>query len=71
MNLCSCISSIVTYLYISISMLVIIVNINNISISTIVYVFKELRRIEGRIEMFYSTTHSTHFIYGYMASDIW
>ena len=22
-------------------------------------------------EMFYSTTHSTHFIYGYMASDIW
>ena len=21
--------------------------------------------------MFYSTTHSTHFIYGYMASDIW
>ena len=25
---------------------------------------------EGR-EMFYLTTHSTHFIYGYMASDIW
>ena len=23
------------------------------------------------IEMFYLTTHSTHFIYGYMASDIW
>ena len=22
-------------------------------------------------EMFYITTHSTHFIYGYMASDIW
>ena len=22
-------------------------------------------------EMFYSSTHSTHFIYGYMASDIW
>ena len=22
-------------------------------------------------EMFYFTTHSTHFIYGYMASDIW
>ena len=22
-------------------------------------------------EMFYLTTHSTHFIYGYMASDIW
>ena len=24
-----------------------------------------------RREMFYLTTHSTHFIYGYMASDIW
>ena len=24
-----------------------------------------------RKEMFYLTTHSTHFIYGYMASDIW
>ena len=22
-------------------------------------------------ELFYLTTHSTHFIYGYMASDIW
>ena len=22
-------------------------------------------------EMFYSMTHSTHFIYGYMVSDIW
>ena len=26
---------------------------------------------EGRKEMFYLTTHSTHFIYGYMALDIW
>ena len=29
---------------------------------------------QGRLrerEMFYLTTHSTHFIYGYMASDIW
>ena len=24
-----------------------------------------------RKEMFYLTTHSTHIIYGYMASDIW
>ena len=24
-----------------------------------------------RKEMFYLTTHSTHFIYGYMTSDIW
>ena len=26
---------------------------------------------EGRKEMFYLTTHSTHFIYGYMVSNIW
>ena len=26
---------------------------------------------EGRKEMFYFTTHSTHFIYGFMALDIW
>ena len=27
---------------------------------------------EGRKkEMFYLTTHATHVIYGYMASDIW
>ena len=25
---------------------------------------------EGRKDMFYLTTHSTHFIYGYMASRI-
>ena len=26
---------------------------------------------EREREMFYLTTHSIHFIYGYMASDIW
>ena len=26
---------------------------------------------QSKREMFYLTTHSTHFIYGYMASDIW
>ena len=26
---------------------------------------------EGRKEMFYLMTYSTHFTYGYMASDIW
>ena len=26
---------------------------------------------EGREEMHYLTMHSTHFIYGYIASDIW
>ena len=29
------------------------------------------REREREGEMFYLTTHSTHFIYGYMASDIW
>ena len=28
-------------------------------------------RGEREREMFYLTTHSTHFIYGYMVSDIW
>ena len=28
-------------------------------------------RKEGRKDIFYLTTHSTHFIYGYMTSDIW
>ena len=27
--------------------------------------------MEGRKEIFYLTMNSTHFIYGYMASDIW
>ena len=27
--------------------------------------------IYGRKEMFYLTTNSTHFIYGYIASDTW
>ena len=30
-----------------------------------------VRQMEGRKEIFYLTTHSTHFIYGYMVSDIW
>ena len=29
------------------------------------------RNQEREKKMFYLTTHSTHFIYGYMASDIW
>ena len=31
----------------------------------------ENKRMEGRKEMLSLTTHSTHFIYSYMASDIW
>ena len=30
-----------------------------------------LNTTNGRKEMFYLTTHSTHFIYGHMASNIW
>ena len=37
----------------------------------ICFLEQEHLRDEGRKEMFYLTTHSTHFIYGYMASDIW
>ena len=34
--------------------------------------FQSLQTLEKtRNKMFYLTTHSTHFIYGYMASDIW
>ena len=31
----------------------------------------DISSTKGRKEMFYLTTHSTHFNYGYMASDIW
>ena len=36
-----------------------------------IVLFVECANKEGRKEMFYLTMHSTHFIYGYMASDIW
>ena len=32
---------------------------------------KSIQSTKQRNEMFYLTTHSTHFIYGYMALDIW
>ena len=35
------------------------------------YSFRLTARVLLWKEMFYLTTHSTHFIYGYMASDIW
>ena len=38
------------------------------------YLLNEVKCVyvwEREREMFYLTTHSTHFIYGYMASDIW
>ena len=36
-----------------------------------VHVSQSVQWREGRKEMFYLTTHSTHFIYCYMASDLW
>ena len=39
--------------------------------STTVVLFSITWYLEGRKEMFDLTTHSTHFNYGYMASDIW
>ena len=33
--------------------------------------FTQVRSSQREREMFYLTTHSTHFIYGYMTSDIW
>ena len=35
------------------------------------YIITDCGQCEREREMFYLTTHSTHFIYGYMASDIW
>ena len=35
------------------------------------YLIEREREREREREMLYLTTHSTHFIYGYMASDIW
>ena len=35
-----------------------------------IIVFTFFIAMEGRKEMFYLTTHSTHFIYGYMVSDM-
>ena len=35
------------------------------------YGVRHMVKDQGRKEMLYLTTHSTHFIYGYMASDIW
>ena len=37
----------------------------------IVKTWRDMAFRERDREMFYLTTHSTHFIYGYMASDIW
>ena len=40
--------------------------VSAMNLTTCVFVYVCIKR-----EVFYLTTHSTHFIYGYMASDIW
>ena len=46
--------------------------VNSLSLSACGPINGILEKPKGRErEMFYLTTHSTHFIYGYMASDIW
>ena len=57
-----CLYDVSKFLYIFLCLLV--KNIKNLN-------FRKEGRKEGRMELFYLTTHSTHFIYGYMASDIW
>ena len=46
---------------------------NTLKYMSCVYIFPKIFKIwEREREInFYLTTHSTHFIYGYMASDIW
>ena len=52
----------------------VLINITRVSMVLVVPSNTECPRMlerEREREMFYLTTHSTHFIYGYMASDIW
>ena len=42
-----------------------------VAILTPLYVNIYISLVSRERELFYLTTHSTHFIYGYMASDIW
>ena len=47
-------------------------NDNEIHVVTLVTLLSGAFSVkEGRKEMFYLMTHSTHFIYSYMGSDIW
>ena len=40
-------------------------------ISNIKRILRRVIFVEGRKDIFYLMMHSTHFIYSYMASDIW
>ena len=49
---------------------IVYINSTFIAKSVKLSIFHVTKRERER-EMFYLTTHTTHFIYGYMASDIW
>ena len=51
--------------------LIYFLKLNFISQFTFLYMYKITVKQNIRKEMFYLMMHSTHFIYGYMASDIW
>ena len=59
---------IVVVVVIVISVVVVVVVVVEVVVIIVVVVVVVVVRER---EMFYLTTHSTHFIYGYMASDIW
>ena len=40
-------------------------------LALVILEFDRREAIKEWVEMFYLTTHLTHFIYGYMTSDIW
>ena len=56
-------SSILSYVLVSVPQ-------SDLSVTIVVSIYG-VSTYEGRKEMFYLTMRSTHFIYGYMASDIW
>ena len=53
------------------SMLLLVDNCVPETVISLVVIYKIAELLQGRKEMFYLMKHSTHFIYGYMASDIW
>ena len=46
-------------------------NRNNAVIFAVISKSSKIEKCKWEREMFYLTMHSTHFIYGYMVSDIW
>ena len=65
-------SSVITYIFSSMDYLTLVTYILFYGHHVVWYqYFVHIVQYEGRKEMFYLTMHSTHFMYSYMASDIW